>query len=180
MLWQSWGRFLEACEAAGAVLLLVVAGTFALDVAGRYALGVTASWLVDLEWYLSAVALCLSFGAALRAGAHVRVDVLHARLGASTRQWVERLGHLLLLLPWCAFVVYAASRYAYNSFLVGEGSPDPGGLPLRWVVKAFVPLGFALLGLEGLRQLIGRRPTSPTLSSAESYRDGPTRHPDQV
>ena len=150
---SAWLSLLRAAETAGALLLLILAAVFAVDVSLRYVLGVTASWIVDLEWTLVAAAICLSLAPASAADAHVRVDVLWSRFRPGLRRTVLRVGHVALLLPWCAFVAYAASRYTYNSWLIGEGSPDPGGLPFRWAVKAFVPLGFALLGVEGVRQL---------------------------
>ena len=156
----AWRKLLAAAESFGAVILLVLAFVFAVDVALRYALGMTASWIVDLEWTLAAAALCASFAPALAADAHVRVDVLWAKLSPRRRALLLRAGHLALMLPWCAFVVYAASRYAYNSYLIGEGSPDPGGLPYRWAVKALVPLGFLALFIEGVRGLV-RQPDHP-------------------
>ena len=151
---NAWRRLLGTCETAGALLLVTLALVFAADVALRYALGVTASWIVDLEWYLGAAALCLALAPALAADAHVRVDVFWSRLTPTAQARIRRVGHLLLLLPWCGFVAFASARYTYNSYLIGEGSPDPGGLPLRWAIKAVVPLGFLLLAGEGLRQLL--------------------------
>ena len=148
-----WQGFLTAVEGLGAALLLAVAAVFACDVFARYALGATASWIVDLEWYLTAASIACGLAPALMRGAHVRVDALRDRFGPLTQRWIDVLGGLLLLLPWCGFVVYAASRYAYNSFLIGEGSPDPGGLPYRWLIKMALPFAFALLGVEGVRQL---------------------------
>ncbi len=135
------------------LILVSLAAIFTGDVIGRYAIGVTASWVVDLEWYLFALALACAMGPTLTEGRHVRVDVFHDRYTASTKLWLDRIGHLLFLLPWCAFVVYAAGRYTYNSWLVGEGSPDPGGLPYRWLIKGLLPLGFALLAGAGVLQL---------------------------
>jgi len=148
-----YNQLINKVEFIGAVLLLIVAAIFAVDVIGRYLFGITASWIVDLEWYLAAIAIMLSFAPTFYRDGHVRVDVVRERMTPSMKCWIDRIGHILFLLPWCVFIVYASSRYAYNSFLVGEGSPDPGGLPFRWLVKMFVPLGFILLGLEGVRQL---------------------------
>ncbi len=146
--------FIDTIEKLGAGLLLVVALIFAVDVIGRYLFGLTASWIVELEWYLVSIAVLLSFAPTLKRDGHVRVDVLRERLSPTVKTWIDRFGHVMLLLPWCAFVIYASSRYAYNSFLIGEGSPDPGGLPLRWLIKSFLPIGFLLLGIEGIRQLL--------------------------
>ena len=138
-------------------MLLVVAVIFAVDVIGRYLFGITASWIVELEWYIVALALMLSFAPTFKRDGHVRVDVLRERMSPATKHWIDRIGHILFLLPWCIFMIYASSRYAFNSFLIGEGSPDPGGLPLRWLIKAFVPIGFMLLGIESLRQLVAKK-----------------------
>ena len=150
-------RFIDTIEKVGSVLLLFVALVFAIDVIGRYLFGLTASWIVELEWYLTSIAILLSFAPTLKQDDHVRVDVVRERLNSSTKEWVDRLGHVVLLLPWCIFIIYASSRYAYNSFLIGEGSPDPGGLPVRWLIKSFLPIGFLLLAIEGIRQLISKK-----------------------
>jgi len=150
-------RIFNGIESTGAVLLLLVALIFAIDVIARYLFGITASWIVELEWYLASVALMLSFAPTLMRDGHVRVDVLRERMHPTTKKWIDRIGHFLLLLPWCLFMIYASTRYAYNSYLIGEGSPDPGGLSYRWLIKAFVPIGFALLGIEGLRQLFSKK-----------------------
>ena len=141
-------------ERVAAWLLVAVALVFGLDVALRYGLGVTRAWLPDLEWYTVCVAVALSFAPALAAGAHVAVELFAERLPPRVRQLVMQIGHVTLLLPWCAFVVYAGARYALNSWAIGEGSPDPGGLPWRWLPKVAVVLGFGLLGVEGLRQVV--------------------------
>ena len=152
-----WERVVDGAERLGAWVLLVVAAVFALDVVARYALGLTAAFLPDLEWYGTCLAICLGLGPALAYGAHVRVEVLAERMSPRLQAAILRAGHLLLLLPWCAFVVYAGARYAYNATLIGEGSADPGGLPLRYLPKWWVVAGFALLGVEGARQLFSRK-----------------------
>ena len=152
---------MTACERIGAWVLMAVAVVFAVDVVGRYALGLTAAFFPDLEWYGACLAVCLGLAPALAAGAHVRVEVLSERLSPKLQEVIKRSGHVALLLPWCAFVVYAGGRYAYNATLIGEGSADPGGLPLRWLPKWWVVTGFALLAVEGLRQVFSRKGTAP-------------------
>ena len=150
-------RVMDNAERLGAWVLLGVACVFAVDVVARYALGITAAFFPDLEWYCAGLAVCLGLGAALARGAHVRVEVVAERMPPLLQNLVIRLGHLLLLVPWCAFVVYAGSRYAYNATLIGEGSADPGGLPMRYLPKWWLVLGFALLGVEGVRQVFSRK-----------------------
>ena len=153
-----WERVLQFAERTGAVLLLAVVIIFVVDVATRYAVGTTFSFIVELEWYLTSVAVCLGIAPTLAGDAHVRVDILRQRMRERNRDAVDRVGHLLLLVPWCAFVVYAAGRYTYGSYLVAEGSPDPGGLPYRYAVKAFIVIGFAMLATVGLSLALRRPP----------------------
>ena len=155
-----WQRVIVQCERLGAWVLLAVACVFALDVVARYAFGQTAAAFPDLEWYGTTLAICLGLAPALAYGAHVRVEVLAERLSPRTQALVLRAGHALLLLPWCTFVVYAGTRYAYNATLLGEGSADPGGLPMRYLPKWWIVVGFGLLGLEGARQLLRGVPSA--------------------
>ncbi len=149
-----WERALGWCERLGAGVLLVVALVFAVDVGLRYALGITAALFPDFEWYGVCLGICLGLAPTLAAGGHVSVEVFAERLPDAFRQNLLRIGHVLFLLPWCAFVLYAGGRYAANSFAIGEGSADPGGLAYRWLPKWWLVMGFGLLALEGLRVIV--------------------------
>jgi TRAP-type mannitol/chloroaromatic compound transport system permease small subunit len=65
------------------------------------------------------------------------------------RAWVNLLGSLLMLIPFCILIITTAWPFVVQSYIHLEGSPDPGGLPYRWVLKASIPLGFTLLLLQG-------------------------------
>lgn len=106
------------------------------------------------QWYLFSLAFLLAAAPTLARGEHVRVDVLSGRLSAKARAWIELLGGLCLLLPFCAFAACSTGEMAARSLMIGEGSPDPGGLP-RWPIKLVIPFAFALLGLQGLAELRG-------------------------
>ena len=161
-----WGRLLQRLETFGAWSLILVAVVFAVDVVARYAFGLTAAFFPDLEWYITCLAVSCGLAAALRAESHARVELISERLPRSTQSLITRLGHLVLLLPWCLFVLYAGGRYALNSFAIGEGSSDPGGLPWRWLPKMLMVLGFALLGVEGaFRLFLSRTPNHSTASN---------------
>ena len=148
---------MSAAERTGAWVLLGVATVFASDVVARYAFGLTAAFFPDLEWYGVSLAICLGLAPALLHEAHVRVEIFSERLPTRAQEIITVVGHIFLLLPWCAFVVYAGSRYAYNATLIGEGSADPGGLPLRWLPKWWLVMGFVLLAGEGIRQVFSRK-----------------------
>ena len=123
---------------------------------GLYAtLGVAPNAWIEGQWYL--FSLVFLFGApwALRTGGHVRVDVLYGRLGDRGRAWIDLVGGLLFLLPFCAFALWISWPTVAESIAQRETSPDPGGLA-RWPLKACVPAAFALLLLQGLSEVVKR------------------------
>ncbi|MEL6616437.1 MAG: TRAP transporter small permease subunit [Bacteroidota bacterium] len=108
--------------------------------------------LSDVQWMLFACVVLLGAAWALRDDGHVRVDVLAQRWSPRTRAWADLLGNSLLLLPFCAFLLWALWPAVTHSVAVREVSLDPGGLP-RWPVKAMAPLAVGLLALQGLAQI---------------------------
>lgn len=137
------------------MVLLGAWNAIGLFVGPRYGVRLTSNSLTELQWYLFSVVFLFAAPWALREGAHVRVDVLHARLHPRQQAWIELLGLLLLLCPFTAFVAATTSPVAWQSFIEREGSPDPGGLS-RWPLKLCVPIAFALLTLQGLAEAARR------------------------
>ena len=129
------------------VLLVVV------DVTLRYLFNSTAVWIGELEWHLFALIFLLGAGYALRHDRHVRVDLFYEKFSPRDKALVNLVGHVVLLLPWCALLFYVSFKYAFDSFQMREGSPDPGGLPFRFLIKGAIPLGFLLLLLQGLAEI---------------------------
>ena len=82
--------------------------------------------------------------------AHVRVDIFYENFSARGKAWVNLLGSLILLLPFCAYLIHASWDYAQNSWMLLEGSREAGGLPLVFLLKTLVPLMPALLMLQGI------------------------------
>ncbi|MFM9111095.1 MAG: TRAP transporter small permease subunit, partial [Prochlorococcaceae cyanobacterium] len=117
--------------------------------------------LIEAQWQLFDLMVLLGLGYALQKDDHVRVDVLQSRWHPRRQARVELAGTLGLLLPFVVVVVLASVEPTLRSWAQGEMSPDPGGLPRYWV-KSLIPLGFLLLGLQGVAQAIrlahGRRP----------------------
>lgn len=124
------------------------------DVVRRYLLSDTETWIMELEWHLFALIFLLGAGYALKHNKHVRVDLFYAKFSERDKALVNFIGSLLFLLPWCLFIIYAAWQYAYESFLIRETSPDPGGLPALYIIKFAIVLGIFLLFLQGLSELI--------------------------
>ena len=140
------------------LLILVLVGAFnALARYGGKSIGIdlSSNLYIELQWYLFSAVFLLGGAYTLKKGAHVRVDVVSSRLSAQTRFWIERLGLWLLLIPYCIFMIYISWTPVAESIALTEQSPDPGGLP-RYYVKAFIPLGFLILLLQGLAE--GLRP----------------------
>lgn len=140
------GKFSAGLSSLLAVLICT-------DVFLRYAFDATQVWVIELEWHLFALLLLFGAAYAYRDDQHVRVDVFHQKYTAKRKSLVEMGGILLFLIPWCAMVIYTGTLYAYNSWLFLEGSPDPGGLPARYLIKFAIPVGFTLLLIESLFKL---------------------------
>ena len=139
-----------------ALLLMLALGTW--NVVGRYlglALGrnLSSNALIEGQWQLFDMMFLLGLGYALQTDDHVRVDVLQSRWSPRRKARVELAGTLGLLLPFVLVVLIASLEPTWITWRLGEMSPDPGGLPRYWV-KSLIPLGFLLLGLQGVAQAI--------------------------
>jgi TRAP-type mannitol/chloroaromatic compound transport system permease small subunit len=126
-------------------LVLLVAG----DVFARYLFRIGAVWLQELQWHLISPIALFGMSYALLCGEQVRVDILFDRYPPAVRRAVEIAGGLALVLI-AGYAMWLALPWVQQSWLRNEASPNPGGLPWRWALKALVPLGFLLLALQGL------------------------------
>ncbi len=124
------------------------------DVITRYLFSDTSAWIMELEWHLFALIFLLGAGYAFRHDRHVRVDLFYANFSPRDQALVNLLGASIFLIPWSALVIYASYEYALISYRIGETSPDPGGLPARYVVKFAITAGGLLLLLQGIASLI--------------------------
>ncbi|MCA9726755.1 MAG: TRAP transporter small permease subunit [Candidatus Eisenbacteria bacterium] len=111
--------------------------------------------LLELQWYLFSLLFLLGAAYTLRHDGHVRVDVLFGRSRPRTQAWIDLLGTLLFLLPFCGLMLRLSWPAVRNSWRVAEGSPDPGGLA-RYPIKSAILVAFLLLGLQGISILIHR------------------------
>jgi TRAP-type mannitol/chloroaromatic compound transport system permease small subunit len=130
-------------------ITLIMIGLVATNVLLRYAFSFGSVWAQELEWHLLAAAILFGMSYSLQRGDNVRVDVFYANFTPRAKFWVNVLSLVLLLLVALAFLKLSLP-YVAQSLSIGESSADPGGIPLRWVVKALIPLGFALLALQTL------------------------------
>jgi TRAP-type mannitol/chloroaromatic compound transport system permease small subunit len=132
--------------------LLVVVVCY--DVFTRYFMKNSLVAVQELQWHLFAIIFLLAAPFTLKHDKHVRVDVWYARRSPRTKAWVNFIGSLLLLIPFCVVVAYASWDFVSNSFAVRETSPDPGGLPARYLLKALIPFSMILLLFQGIAEML--------------------------
>ena len=121
-----------------------------IDVTMRYLFNTSFVFTQELEWQLFGFIFLIGAGFTLLHDGHVRVDIFYQRLGFKNRAWVNLGGVLLFLIPGCLMVITTSWKFTMNAFEILEGSPDPGGIPFRFIVKGFIPVGFSLLFLQGI------------------------------
>lgn len=121
-----------------------------VDVIMRYVFKTSFVFVQELEWHLFAFIFLMGAGNTLLKDGHVRVDIIYQRLGDKGQAWVNLVGVILFLLPGCYMIVVTSLNFVANSFSVLEGSPDPGGIPYRFILKGCIPVGFVLIALQGI------------------------------
>ena len=130
------------------LLVLVVC----YDVFTRYILNESSVGVQELEWHIFAIIFLLAASYTYKIDDHVRVDVFYTRFSEKTKAWVNFLGVIFFLIPFCIIIIYTSDFFVASSFRMGETSPDAGGLPARYILKAFIPLSFFLIFLQGLSE----------------------------
>jgi TRAP-type mannitol/chloroaromatic compound transport system permease small subunit len=136
------------------VMILIGAYNAIVRYLGRFlGSGLSSNVYIELQWYL--FSLIFLFGAAytLQRNSHVRVDVLYGRLGPRKQAWIDLLGSVFFLIPFCIFGLWVSWPAVANSWRILEVSSDPGGLP-RYPIKTAILVGFVLLVLQGLSHAI--------------------------
>jgi TRAP-type mannitol/chloroaromatic compound transport system permease small subunit len=157
-------RVVDLIGRATAWLALALVLLMAANVLLRYLFRVGAVWAAELEWHLLVPLALFGMSYGILKDGHLRVDILFVRLGARTRLRIEFVSALLLAAV-AAVTLLLSLGYVEQSYVIREESGDPGGLPYRYVLKAFIPAGFAVLTLLGVAQslklglrLLRRRP----------------------
>ena len=136
----AWSSFALAIVMGGNVIL-------------RYVFHTGSVWSQELEWHLMAPICLFGMSYALRHGEHVRVDVLFAGFSQRAKDFVELVSSLILMAI-CLIVIWLSLSYVMQSWSIGEGSANPGGIPARYILKSIIPVGFALMFVQGLGQAI--------------------------
>lgn len=165
---ENWARGLDALVEAvgrlaswtGFALVLVMAGNVLL----RYLFNTGSVAMQELEWHLMSPLVLLCIAYTIKHEGHVKVDVMYGRMPEVARNAVD-LFSAIAVLAIALIIIKLSIPYVMQSYRVGEGSPDPGGLPYRFILKAFIPAGFALLALQSLAWVL--RCLQPFLGQAD-------------
>lgn len=144
-------RWVDRTGRLASWLTLAIVVLMAVNVLLRYAFSIGSVWAQELEWHLLAPMVLAGMTYALNKGEHVRVDVLYARFTPRGKAAVDVFS-ALLAVAIAVLVIRYSIPYVMQSYSIGEISSDPGGLTHRWVLKALIPLGFALFGLQSAAQ----------------------------
>lgn len=142
-------RGLGAIAWAVGWLLIGMIALIVFDVVTRRFLVLASLAVQELEWHFHTALFTLAVGYAYVRNAHVRIDLVRDRLAERKKAWIELLGVVLFLVPYCLVVFWFSVDYAWGAFERLEGSRMPGGLPYRFVVKSTVPIGLLLLLAAG-------------------------------
>ena len=129
--------------------LLLVLVTF-VDVVMRYFFNTSYVFTQELEWHVFAFIFLMGAGYTLKNEGHVRVEVFYGKLSPTGRAWINLIGVVFFLIPSCLVFIKTSIPFVLESYHIMEGSPDPGGIPYRFIIKSCIPVGYTLLLLQGI------------------------------
>ena len=136
-------------------LVLLAAVISAGNAASRYVFSESSNGWLEIQWYMFAGMVLLGAPYTLKMNEHVRVDLVYGMVSERTRIWIDIVGGVLFLLPICVILTYFTWPWFVESWKINEASSNAGGL-LRWPVKLLLPVGFFLMALQGVSEIIKR------------------------
>ena len=147
-------RFSDALGKFCALLFLLLLLNVFYDVIMRYLFNDVSIGMQEMEWHLYATIFLLGIPYGLLKEGHVRVDIIYDNLDTRRQAWIDLLGTLFLLIPFCILVARYGIDFSMESYGLGEQSGDPGGLPYRWIIKGVIPLAFVAIAISGVGMLL--------------------------
>jgi len=136
-------------------LVLLACLISAGNAASRYLFSASSNAWLEVQWYMFAGMVLLGGPYTLKVNEHVRVDLFYSAVSERVRIWIDILGCLFFLLPICVILIYFTWPWFLDSWRIYETSSNAGGL-IRWPVKLILPVGFALMALQGISEIIKR------------------------
>jgi TRAP-type mannitol/chloroaromatic compound transport system permease small subunit len=139
------------------VIWLILASTVisGVNAVVRKAFNMSSNAYLEVQWYLFAAAFLLAAGFTLLQGEHVKIDVFSSKLSKRKQIWIDVIGFVFFLTPVCLTILWYGIPFFLQGYASNEMSSNAGGL-IRWPVYLFIPIGFTLLLLQGLSELIKR------------------------
>lgn len=134
-------------------LILIAVIVSAANAVVRKAFSVSSNAWLELQWYLFGAAFLLAAAYTLKQNEHIRIDIVYGLFSRRKQHWIDLFGHLVFLLPFVGLMVWYLVPYVARSFANGEVSTNSGGLVI-WPAKALLLVGFVMLGLQGLAEVI--------------------------
>ena len=147
-------KFTDGCGRALGWLLLLMMVITCLVVILRYGFGIGLVGMQESVTYLHATVFMLGTAYAYQKGEHVRVDIFYRNFSARRKAWVDSLGILIFLLPFCGLIFFSSLGFVSNSWSIFEKSGEPGGIPAVFLLKTLIPLMAVFLALQGVAELI--------------------------
>lgn len=138
----------------GAWMAIPLITIIIFDIVTRRFFVLGSTKLQEMEFHLHAALFLLALGYGYLKNSHVRIEIIRERFSTLTKAWLEVIGVLCFVLPYTGLVVYFGIDFASRSFHMNEVSAALTGLPYRWIIKSFVPLGMAFLWLAGIAVLL--------------------------
>ena len=149
----------------------------------RKAFNQSSNSLLEIQWYLFAAVFLLGAGYGFLKNSHVRIDFISSKLSDRGRNWVDVIGILVVLIPFCVISIGLGWPFFIQAYTSGEISTNAGGL-IRWPVYGLIPLGFALLMLQGVSELIKRiaflTGNGPDVLSSEDSKSDEQKHLEEL
>ena len=136
----------EICSWLSFILVILIS----LDVFLRYIFNFSSASLYELEWHMFAVIFMVGSSLTLQKDEHVRVDVFYNKFSDKGKNIINLIGNIIFLLPFSLIIFYTSIPFVEDSFKILESSPDPGGLPFRFLIKSIIPISFLLLAIQGV------------------------------
>jgi TRAP-type mannitol/chloroaromatic compound transport system permease small subunit len=136
-------------------LILISVFISAINAVVRKAFSMSSNAYLEIQWYLFAGTFLLMAAYTLLNGEHVKIDVVYGRWSKRTQMWIDVFGFIFFLLPFAGVTLFFSVPFFWQGFISGEMSSNAGGL-IRWPVYLLMPVGFFLLFIQGLSELIKR------------------------
>ncbi len=138
------------CSRLSFLLVILVSS----DVLLRYIFNFSSASLYELEWHIFALIFLFGSIYTLYIGEHVRVDVFYNKLSKKNKKIIDLLGNVFFLIPFGLVISYTSLPFVQDSYRILESSPDPGGLPYRFIIKSIITISFFLLSVVGVFKIM--------------------------